>query len=100
MCVKGHRLTPKGHLEPINPHDIALKGKVCGEHIADSDLERYHLRVVHGHELAKLEEHLFHCGPCVDRAEETAEYVDAMRAAIRARAVRTNVKSIGSALPH
>jgi hypothetical protein len=32
-------------------------------------------------ELAALEEHLLWCGTCVDRAEATARYVDAVRAA-------------------
>jgi hypothetical protein len=51
-------------------------------HIGDHDLERYHLGMVNDEaELAALEEHLLWCGACVDRAEATARYVDAVRAA-------------------
>jgi hypothetical protein len=32
--------------------------------------------------LAPLEEHLLACRKCVERAEESADYVDALRAAI------------------
>ena len=53
------------------------------EHISDHDLERYHLgMVVDEAELAPLEEHLLSCPKCVERAEEAADYVDALRAAI------------------
>ena len=53
------------------------------EHIADHDLERYHLgMVVDEAELAPLEEHLLCCPKCVYGAEEAADYVDALRAAI------------------
>ena len=52
------------------------------DHIDDHDLERYHLGMVKDEaELAALEEHLLWCGVCVDRAEATARYVDAVRAA-------------------
>ena len=51
-------------------------------HIDDHDLERYHLGMVMDEaELAALEEHLLCCSACVDRAEATARYVDAVRAA-------------------
>ena len=51
-------------------------------HIDDHDLERYHLGIVKDEaELAALEGHLLWCGACVDRAEATARYVDAVRAA-------------------
>ena len=51
-------------------------------HIDDHDLERYHLGMVKdGAELAALEEHLLWCNACVDHAEATARYVDAVRAA-------------------
>ena len=51
-------------------------------HICHHDLERYHLGMVKDEaELAALEEHLLWCGACVDRAEATARYVDAVRAA-------------------
>ena len=44
-------------------------------------LERYHLGMVTDQaELGPLEEHLWRCAVCVDRAEATALYVDAMRA--------------------
>ena len=50
-------------------------------HISDHDLERYHLGVVkHEAELAPLEEHLLACPKCVERAEESADYVDTIRA--------------------
>lgn len=53
------------------------------EHISDHDLERYYLGMIReGPELAALEEHLLWCGECVDRAEESDAYVDAIRAAI------------------
>ena len=52
-------------------------------HISDHDLERYHLgMVVDEAELAPLEEHLLACPECVERAEQTAAYVDTIRAAI------------------
>ena len=52
-------------------------------HIADHDLERYHLGMVEDEaDLAPLEEHLLWCSKCVERAEESADYVDALRAAI------------------
>ena len=53
------------------------------EHISDHDLESYHLgMVVDEAELAPLEEHLLGCQGCVERAEQTATYVDTLRAAI------------------
>jgi hypothetical protein len=52
------------------------------EHISDYDLERYYLGMVtEENELAVLEEHLLWCTSCVERAEETQDYVDAMRVA-------------------
>ena len=63
---------------------------ICGKlpgHIDDHDLERYHLGMVKDEiELAALEEHLLWCGACVDRAEASAGYVDAVRAAACGRA--------------
>jgi hypothetical protein len=51
--------------------------------IADLDLERYHLGMVTDEaELAPLEEHLLACPKCVERAEESASYVDTIRAGI------------------
>jgi hypothetical protein len=51
-------------------------------HIDDHDLERHHLGMVKDEaELVALEEHLLWCGACADRAEDTAQYVDTVRAA-------------------
>jgi len=53
------------------------------EHISDHDLERYHLGMVKAQaELAALEQHYLGCPECAERAEEAADYVDALRAAI------------------
>ena len=53
------------------------------KHISDHDLERYHLGMIGDEiELAALEEHLLACSSCVDRAENSDDYVDAVRAAI------------------
>jgi anti-sigma factor RsiW len=53
------------------------------EHISDHDLERYYLGMItDDDELERLEEHLLCCPPCVERAEETQDYVDAMRVAL------------------
>ena len=52
-------------------------------HASDLDLERYYLGMIQdGPELAALEEHLLICEECVDRAEETQDYVDAIQAGI------------------
>ena len=52
-------------------------------HISDHDLERYYLGMVRDEaELAPLEEHLLACPACVERAEATQDYVDALRAAL------------------
>jgi hypothetical protein len=49
-------------------------------HLDDHDLERYHLgMIVDEAELAPFEEHLLACAGCAERAEESADYVDAMR---------------------
>ena len=51
-------------------------------HIDDHGLERYHLGMMKDEaELAALEEHLLWCGPCIDRAEAAAQYIDTVRAA-------------------
>jgi hypothetical protein len=51
------------------------------KHISDHDLERYHLGMVTDEaELAALEEHYLGCPECAKRAEESAAYVDAIRA--------------------
>jgi hypothetical protein len=53
------------------------------EHISDHDLERYHLAmVIKEEELAILEQHLLICAGCIERAEESALDVDALRAAM------------------
>ena len=50
-------------------------------HISDHDLERYDLGMVKDEaELAPIEEHLLACPKCVERAEESADYVDSIRA--------------------
>ena len=55
-----------------------------GSHISDDDLERYAMGAVKDEwELAALEEHLLLCGWCIDRAESTDLYVEAMRAAVK-----------------
>jgi hypothetical protein len=52
------------------------------EHISDHDLERHYLGMVNDKsELAEFEEHLLYCAPCVERAEGSQAYVDAMRVA-------------------
>ena len=53
------------------------------EHLSDHDLERYHLGMVKEEsELAPFEEHLLGCAACAKRAEESAQYVDTIRAAL------------------
>jgi hypothetical protein len=68
----------------------ARRGKVIADsgqtmhdpHLSQHDLERYHLGMVKDEsELAPLEEHILSCYHCARRAEEIADYVDAMRAA-------------------
>jgi len=55
---------------------------VTESHISDHDLERYYLgKIAAEEELAVLEEHLLWCEYCVDRAEETQDYVDVIRVA-------------------
>jgi hypothetical protein len=52
-------------------------------HLCVHDLERYHLGMVQDEaELAVVEEHLLACPQCVGLAEEAADYVDCLRAAI------------------
>lgn len=65
-------------------------------HATDEDLERYILGKVQGPELEKLEEHLFGCATCAERAEKTAEYVDAIRAALMTGRVRPKQKTMRS----
>jgi hypothetical protein len=57
-------------------------------HLSDHDLERYYLGMVTDEaELASLEEHLLACAECMERAEETEEYVDAIRRAMLDRPI-------------
>jgi hypothetical protein len=52
-------------------------------HISGHGLERYHLgMIVDEAELAPLEEHILACSECAERAEQVAESVDTIRAAI------------------
>jgi hypothetical protein len=52
-------------------------------HISDHDFERFHLGTVKDEtELAMIDEHLLVCSTCIDAAEETAQYVDAIRGGI------------------
>jgi hypothetical protein len=51
-------------------------------HITDHDLERYYLgMVIDKTKLAALEEHILACVSCAERADDTQQNVDAMRAA-------------------
>ena len=51
-------------------------------HLRDHDLERYHLGMITDEaELAPFEEHMLACELCARRAEQAADYVDAVRAA-------------------
>ena len=62
--------------------EMAFDSRNSG-HITDHDLERYHLgMIVEETELAALEEHLLGCSACAERAQATADYIDAMRRAI------------------
>jgi len=55
------------------------------EHIEDHDMERYYLGMVtEEEELAPLEEHILGCSLCAERADETQDYVDAIRIALDA----------------
>ena len=60
-------------------------------HISDHDLERFHLGMVKDEaELAMIEEHLLICSDCIDAAEQAAQYVDELRAAIIKRSLVLN----------
>ena len=53
-------------------------------HLSQHDLERYLLGMLKDEaELAPLEEHLLACADCTRRAEDSADYIDAMRAAAK-----------------
>ena len=68
----------------VNEVQCATIYTVMSPHISDDQLELYHLgKVTDESELAVLEEHLLACpGDCVERAEEVANRIDAIRAAI------------------
>jgi hypothetical protein len=52
-------------------------------HIPDHDLGRFILGTITDEaELAPLEEHLLVCAECIERAEETREYIGTMKAAL------------------
>ena len=51
-------------------------------HISEHDLELYHLGMLPEHELMTVEDHYLSCLKCAQRAQETADYLDAMRAAM------------------
>ncbi len=56
---------------------------MSSDHISDHDLERYYLGMVtEEDELAPLEEHFLGCAFCAERAEQTQDYVDAIRVAM------------------
>ena len=60
----------------------ALTPLLIREHLSDDQLEHYYMGImVLESELTELEEHLLWCTFCVKRAEETQNYVDAMRVA-------------------
>ena len=53
---------------------------MAGEHISDDDLERYCLgRIKDEGEVAAIEQHLFSCPTCIERAERHEEMVDRAR---------------------
>jgi hypothetical protein len=65
-------------------HGLRAEFEPFGSHLADVDLERYHLgKVIVPAEQEVLEQHLLTCPECVSRAEECATYVDAMRGAVQ-----------------
>jgi len=51
-------------------------------HITDDDLELYHLGMLPENVLMTVEEHYLTCLKCAQRAQETADYLNAMRAAL------------------
>jgi hypothetical protein len=54
-------------------------------HISDDDLERLILGTITDEaELAPLEEHLLLCAECIERAEQTRQYVGTTKAALTA----------------
>ena len=51
-------------------------------HISDHDFERYHLGMLPDEEVSLLEEHYLGCARCAERAQEIADYIDALRGSI------------------
>ena len=52
-------------------------------HISDHDLERFIVGMVKDEsELESLEQHLLVCAECIERAEETREYIGTVKAAL------------------
>ena len=58
------------------------------DHISDHDLERSYLGMTADTEEEAFEEHVLTCPECAERAMQTAEYIDAMRAAITAEMLK------------
>jgi len=68
---------------PQTEADAGAAGPIHWPHVCDDDLERYYLGLVTDEsELAILEEHLLACAACVERMQETQDYVDAIRAGV------------------
>ena len=66
------------------------------QHISDHDLDRYYLGIVADEsELAPFEEHLLACPICVQRSEETQDYVDTIRAVLSAPSVPSDCSLFG-----
>jgi hypothetical protein len=62
---------------------LTMAESLAAGHVTDYDFERYHLGMVADEaELARIEEHYLGCPECAERAEQAADYVDTMRAAI------------------
>lgn len=57
-------------------------------HISDHDLERFYLGMITDDgEIATIEEHLLVCADCIARAEDTQDFVDAIRKGLLGRDV-------------
>ena len=53
------------------------------DRLSDDDLEQQYLGMIpRGPKLTSMEEHLLWCYQCIERAHETENYVDVVRAAI------------------
>jgi hypothetical protein len=53
-------------------------------HVSDHDQERYYFGMIHGPELAVIEEHLLWCRDCQRCLEQTERYLQAVSAAASA----------------